>query len=232
MAANRKLLAVAAACAAAVIGVTGCSSDGGDKDPFDGMSADKIADKASKASKDAGSFTMKGQMKKAGETSNIEFAVAESGDCKGTMGSPKTGTAQFLSIGKSSYVKADDKFWEGQGGGATAELVKGRWVKSDTEKDGVCNRDDMFKSDKLKNLKRGDDAEVDGKKAAVLTQKKGKETTTFYVAMEGKPYFLKVENKSSDEPGSVTFSDYGKPVDVKAPPAKDVVDPKKIAAGS
>ncbi|MEV5977809.1 hypothetical protein [Streptomyces sp. NPDC052114] len=231
MAANRKLLAVAVVCAAAVIGVTGCSSDG-DKDPFDGMSADKIADKASKASKDAGSFAMKGQMKQSGETSNIEFAVAESGDCKGTMGSQKSGTAQFLSIGKSSYVKADDKFWEGQGGGSTAELLKGRWVKSSEKESSVCNRDDMFKSDKLKNLKREDDAEVDGKKAAVLTQKKGKETTTFYVAMEGKPYFLKVENKNSNEPGSVTFSDYGKPVDVKAPPASEVVDPEKLASGS
>ncbi|MFH8608101.1 hypothetical protein ACH4D5_11480 [Streptomyces sp. NPDC018029] len=232
MAANRKLLAVAAACAAAVIGVTGCGGDGGDKDPFDGMSADKIADKASKASKDAGSFTMKGQTKKDGEVNNIEFAVAESGDCKGTMGSPKSGTAEFLSVGTTSYVKADDKFWEGKGGGGTAELLKGRWVKSPGKEDSVCNPDDMFKSDKLKNLKREDDAEVDGKKAAVLTQKKGKETTTFYVAMEGKPYFLKVENKGSEDPGSVTFGGYGKPVDVKAPPAKDVVDPKKLSAGS
>ncbi|MEV0257563.1 hypothetical protein AB0H82_25315 [Streptomyces sp. NPDC050732] len=232
MAANRKLLAVAAACAAAVIGVTGCSSDSGDKDPFEGMSADKIADKASKASKDAGSFTMKGQMKQKGEVSNIEFAVAESGDCKGTMGSQKSGTAEFLSVGKVSYVKADDKFWEGQGGASTAELLKGRWVKSGSKEDSVCNRDDMFKSDKLKNLKREDDSEVDGKKVAVLTQKKGKETTTFYVAMEGKPYFLKVDNKGSDDPGSVTFGGYGKPVDVKAPPAKDVVDPEKLASGS
>lgn len=232
MAANRKLLAVAAACAAAVIGVTGCSSDG-DKDPFEGMSADKIADKASKASKDAGSFTMKGQMKQKDEVSNIEFAVAESGDCKGTMGSQKSGTAEFLSVGKVSYVKADDKFWEGKGGGSTAELLKGRWVKSPSgNEDSVCNPDDMFKSDKLKDLKREDDAEVDGKKAAVLTQKKGKETTTFYVAMEGKPYFLKVVNKGSDDPGSVTFGGYGKPVDVKAPPASEVVDPKKLAAGS
>ncbi|MFD6434256.1 hypothetical protein [Streptomyces venezuelae] len=231
MAANRKLLAVAVACAAAVIGVTGCSSDG-DKDPFDGMSADKIADKASKASKDAGSFTMKGKMEQKGEQNNIEFSVAESGDCKGTMGSPKKGTAEFLATGGTSYVKADDKFWESQGGSSTAELLKGRWVKSEGEGKSVCNPDDMFKSDKLKNLKREDDAEVDGKKAAVLTKKKGSETTTFYVAMEGKPYFLKVVNKGSDEPGSVTFSDYGKDVDVKAPPASEVVDPKKIAAGS
>ncbi|MEU7578044.1 hypothetical protein AB0B50_10615 [Streptomyces sp. NPDC041068] len=233
MAANRKLLAVAVVCAAAVIGVTGCSSDSGDKDPFDGMSADKIAEKASKASKDAGSFTMKGQMKQNGETSNIEFVVAESGDCKGTMGSAKKGKAEFLSSGKFTYSKGDDKFWEASGGGATAELLKGRWVKRPNKgSKAVCNPDDMFSNKNLKKLKREDDAEVGGAKAAVLTRKKGGETTTFYVAMEGKPYFLKVVNKGSDGPGTVTFSDYGKPVDVKAPPASEVVDPEKLAAGS
>ncbi|MFE0171531.1 hypothetical protein ACFWZ2_04375 [Streptomyces sp. NPDC059002] len=231
MAANRKLLAVAVVCAAAVIGVTGCSSDSGDKDPFDGMSADKIAEKASKASKDAGSFAMKGQMKQGGETSNIAFSVAESGDCKGTMGSQKSGTAEFLSVGNASYVKADEKFLGSKGNGGAAELLKGRWMKSD-KKDSVCNRDDMFKADELKKMKREDDADVDGKKAAVLTRKKGKETTTFYVAMEGKPYFLKVVNKGSDGPGTVTFSDYGKPVDVKAPPASEIVDPEKLVSGS
>ncbi|WP_369214658.1 hypothetical protein [Streptomyces flavofungini] len=232
MAANRKLLAVAVACAAAVIGVTGCSSDG-DKDPFDGMSADKIAEKASKASKDAGSYRMKGQMKQNGQTSDIEFAVAESGDCKGTMGSAKTGKAEFLSAGKFSYSKGDDKFWEAQGGGATAELLKGRWVKQ-PNKGGkaICNPDDMFSNKNLKKLKRGDDSEVAGTKAAVLTRKKGDETTTFYVAMEGKPYFLKVVNKGSDGPGTVTFTDYGKAVEVKAPPANETVDPEKLASGS
>lgn len=233
MAANRKLLAVAAvACAAAVIGVTGCSSDG-DKDPFDGMSADKIAEKASKASKDAGSYRMNGQMKQSGQSNDIEFTVAESGDCKGTMGSPKTGKAEFLSSGKFSYTKGDDKFWEAQGGGATAELLKGRWVKQ-ANKGGkaVCNPDDMFSNKNLKKLKRGDDAEVGGAKAAVLTRKKGSETTTFYVALEGKPYFLKVANKGSEGLGNVTFSDYGKAVDVKAPPASEVVDPEKLASGS
>ncbi|ATL30321.1 hypothetical protein [Streptomyces formicae] len=234
MAANRKLLAVAAAaCAAAVIGVTGCSSDG-DKDPFDGMSADKIAEKASKASKDAGSYRMKGQMKQSGQTSDIEFAVAKSGDCKGTMGSAETGKAEFLASGEFSYTKGDDKFWESTtGGGGAAKLLKGRWMKQ-SNKGGkpVCNPDDMFSNKNLKKLKRGDDAEVGGAKAAVLTRKKGSETTTFYVALEGKPYFLKVVNKGSEGPGTVTFSDYGKAVDVKAPADSEVVDPKKLAAGS
>ncbi|MFD9905460.1 hypothetical protein [Streptomyces sp. NPDC059063] len=233
MAANRKLLAAAAACAAAVIGLTGCSSDDGDKDPFKGMSADKIAKKASEASKDAGSFRAKGEGKKDGKAIEIDFSVASSGDCKGTMGSDTEGRAQFLAVGKTTYVKGDDKFWKNTTGGAGAgELLKGRWMKSPKGDggDSPCQSEDMFKSDKLKGMKREKDTEVDGKKAAVLTKKKGAETKTFYVAMEGKPYFLKAVTTGGDEPATMYFTDYGKTIEVKAPPADETVDPDKLGS--
>ncbi|ARX86282.1 MULTISPECIES: hypothetical protein [Streptomyces] len=229
MAANRKLLAAAAACAAAVIGVTGCSSDGdGAKDPFKGMSADKIAKKASKASKNAGSFTMKSQVKEDGAQTTGEFAVAEGGDCKATIDSRKNGHSEILTVGKSSYVKADERFWKARAGATIAGRVDGRWVKSPSQGEGACDLGDIFQGKKLKGLKRADDAEVDGKKAAVLVKKKGDETTTFYVAMEGKPYFLKVTNDGDDK-GTATFSGYGEPVDVKAPAPGEVVDQKQLA---
>ncbi|MVO83272.1 hypothetical protein GPA10_00485 [Streptomyces sp. p1417] len=230
MAANRKLLAVAVACTA-VVGIAGCGGDGGDKDPFDGMSADKIADKASAASKGAGSYRMVGEFKEEGGKNHIDLAVSESGGCKGSMTSTRKGKAEILASGKDSYIKAGEDFWKAQTGSSTAgEIAKGRWVKSPGG--SPCGQKDMFKNDNLNNLERKDDAEVDGKKTAVLTRKKGKETTTFYVAMEGKPYFLKVDNEGGDGAGTVTFSDYGKPVDVKAPPADQVVDPAKLGGGS
>ncbi|MER5300891.1 hypothetical protein ABT039_15685 [Streptomyces lasiicapitis] len=229
MAANRKLLAVAAACAAVVIGVTGCSGDGGgDKDPFEGMSADKIAKKASNASKDSGSFTMKSEVKEGSGKAVGVFSAAKGGDCKATIDSPKNGHSEILTVGKSSYVKADEKFWKTRAGSTIAGRVKGRWVKSPAQGQSSCAFGDMFQSNKLKGLKREKDAEVDGKKAAVLVKKKGDETTTFYVAMEGKPYFVKVTN-DGDEKGTATFSGYGEPVDVKAPAPGEVVDQKELA---
>lgn len=230
MAANRKLLAVAVACAAAVIGVTGCSSDG-DKDPFDGMSADKIAKKAADASKGAGSFKVSGEGKKEGKPLKVDFAVAGSGDCTGKTTAVE-GTAEFIVTDKSMYMKGDEAYWKSQPGGSqVTELVKGRWVETPKKKGGVCDPDNMFKTDKLKGLERGEDTDIDGKKVAVLTKKKGKETKTFYVALDGKPYFLRVVTRGSQDAGTTDFTDYGKPVDVKAPPAKDVVDMKKLANG-
>ncbi|WP_030560613.1 hypothetical protein [Streptomyces aureocirculatus] len=231
MAANRKLLAVAVACTA-VVGIAGCGGDDGDKDPFEGMSADKIADKASAASKGAGSYRMVGEFKEEGGKNRIDLSVSDAGGCKGSMTSARKGKAEILASGKATYIKAGEDFWKAQtGSSSVGELAKGRWVKS-TEGSSPCGQKDMFKNDNLNKLERKDDAEVDGTKTAVLTRKKGKETTTFYVAMEGKPYFLKVDNESGDGPGTVTFSDYGKPVDVKAPPADQVVDPAKLGARS
>ncbi|GHE79457.1 lipoprotein [Streptomyces longispororuber] len=229
MAANRKLLAAAAVCAVAVIGVTGCSSDSGDKDPFEGMSADKIAKKASTASRGAGSFTMLSRTTQDGQEITGEFSVLESGDCKATIESPKTGHSELLTIGETSYIKGDEAFWKATGPGV-ADRVKGRWVKSPAKGKSACDLGGrkMFEGKKLKGLERGDDAEVDGQKTAVLVKKKGDETTTFYVALEGKPYFLKVTN-DGDSKGTATFRDFDKPIDVKAPPSGEVVDEKELA---
>ncbi|MFF1693928.1 hypothetical protein ACFVXC_09940 [Streptomyces sp. NPDC058257] len=224
MAANRKLLAAAVVCAAAVVGVTGCSSDGGN-DPFKGKSADQIAKKAINASKGAGSFKVTGKGEQQGKPMQVDFAVAKSDDCQGKTGSPSTGIGEILVSGKSSYFKGDDKFWKSTGSSALGAKLKGRWMKSPQGQTAkTCDRDQMFESKGLKGLERGDDAEIDGKKTAVLTKKDGGQTVTYHVALDGKPYFLQIDKKGGDDPVKLNFSDYGKPVVVKAPAADDVVE--------
>ncbi|MFC8129581.1 hypothetical protein [Streptomyces sp. NPDC057302] len=228
MAANRKLLTAAVACAAVFVGVTGCSSE--EKDPFDGMSADKIADKASDASKGAGSFRVSGEGKQDAETVKVDFSVAKSGDCKGKVGGGAGGTAELLVSGDAQYMKGDEAYWKkAMGGSDKASTLKGKWVKTpNTGNGGVCDRDAMFQSKELKKLEREKDSEVDGKKAAVLTKDESGKKTTFYVAAEGKPYFLKVVTDTKEDPGTMYFSDYGKPVAVKAPAPGDVMDMKEL----
>ncbi|MBM7170676.1 hypothetical protein JQK87_20220 [Streptomyces sp. G44] len=229
MAANRKLLAVAVACSAAVIGLAGCGSDE-EKDPFEGMSADKIADKAADASKGAGSFKIAGEGKQDGKPLKMDFSIAKSGECKGKMDGGAKGTAEFLVTGGTQYMKGDEAFWkDSMGGSAQASRLKDKWVKTPNEKkEGICDADEMFKSSELKGLKREKDAEVDGEKAAVLTKKESGKKSTFYVATEGKPYFLKVVTTGKEDPGTMYFSDYGKPVAVKAPPANEIMDLKEL----
>ncbi|GAA3111967.1 hypothetical protein ACFQ0X_16070 [Streptomyces rectiviolaceus] len=224
MAANRKLLVAAVVCAAAFVGVTGCSSE--EKDPFDGMSADKIAKKAADASKDAGSFKVTGEGKQEGKPLQVDFSVAKSGDCEGKMDGGTGGTAEFLVSGDTQYMKGDAAYWKNaMGGGGQTSRFEDKWVKSPKGKgNGVCDADAMFQSKELKKLKREKDSEVDGKKAAVLTKDETGKKTTFYVAAEGKPYFLKVVTTGKEDPSTMNFSDYGKSVAIKAPAPNEVVD--------
>lgn len=228
MAANRKLLAAAVACSAAFVAVTGCSSE--EKDPFEGMSADKIAKKAADASKDAGSFKVTGEGKQDNKPLNVDFSVAKSGDCEGKMDGGAGGTAEFLVSGDTQYMKGDKAYWENAMGGAgKTSQFEGKWVKTpNAQGKSVCDADAMFQSKDLKKLKREKDAEVDGKKAAVLTKDKSGKKTTFYVAAEGKPYFLRVVTDGESDPGTMNFSDYGKSVAIKAPAPNEVVDLEEL----
>ncbi|RII16133.1 hypothetical protein DSC45_16220 [Streptomyces sp. YIM 130001] len=236
MAAKRKFVVATVACVAVVAGLSGCSSE---DDAFDGMSADDIAKKSFKTSKAADSFKVTGEGKQQGSTVRLSFAINKEGACEGNMSAGKQGKAELLVIDKATYLKGDDAYWKSTmsaSGAAVNKKLDGRWVKSPSGGSGsggsVCDRDDLFKAADAKDMERGDDADVDGQKAATLVKKEsGGKTSTFYVATEGKPYLLQVETKGKEQ-GTTTFSDYNKPVKVKAPAADQVADVKEIVPGS
>jgi hypothetical protein len=70
---------------------------------------------------------------------------------------------------------------------------------------------------------------VDGAKAVVVHAKDAKESYTMYVATEGKPYVLRLDSTSPDDPGSITFTDYNEPVPAQKP-AGHVVDLDALGA--
>ncbi|WP_327680525.1 hypothetical protein [Streptomyces sp. NBC_00467] len=265
MAARRTFLVSAAVCATVIAGLTGCSKDGDSKsdgtagakkeaaatpkapaDPFVGLTADKISDKAIAATKAAGSLRMAGRVTSDGEEGDIDFTADSQGSCKGTTG-PDGNSLELVQLNEVLYMKGDEDFYRAQLTGsempkaeadAAVELMKGRWLKmpaeSAGEMGGACDVKTMIsdmddeKSDR-QGMTKGPDADVNGLPAVTLVKKKtGGETLTMYVAKEGKPYLLKVVVVGGDEPGTMTFSDYDKPVKVTAPPADQVVDLDKL----
>ncbi|MET7619472.1 hypothetical protein [Streptomyces sp. NPDC005408] len=259
MAAKRKCLVMAVVCATTIAGLAACSTGGGLKaesgaekigkkdavaaattkasdDPFGGLSADQIADKAVAATKSAHSIRMVGKVTGDGELLTVDFAVDDKDSCTGKIGM-KGGNAELLQVDKVMYIKGDDAFWKaslgGQADGVT-ELLKGRWMKvpqgSSTSMEGVCDLKamiaDMDKDrSERQGMTRGPDAAVGGKPVATLVKKKPSgETLTLYVAKQGEPYLLKVVKKGGVEPGALTLSDYNKPVKAVAPPPDEVVD--------
>ncbi|GAA3375256.1 lipoprotein [Streptomyces sannanensis] len=259
---NRKFLVAATVCATALAGLTGCSSDKGkdaadDKkpsasqeskapaDPFAGMTADQIADKALDTTKAADSLKAMGIARSDKKELQFDVSVSKQGDCQGKL-TDAGATADLVSVDKAVYIKGDSKFWEQTGKedgsspeetAAMVELLKGRWLKVPAEDNSaeddlgaICDTDTLFEeADQAKTgLTKGQNTEVNGQSAVTLTKKDGDETTTLHVATEGEPYLLKVTVEGGKDPGEASFSDFNKPITVTAPPADQVMDPTKL----
>ncbi|MFH9677110.1 hypothetical protein ACH4L5_33210 [Streptomyces sp. NPDC017405] len=235
-----RTLAVSVICATTAIGVAGCSDDTSSDQPFQGQNADQVAAKAVTATRDATSMRMAGKLSAQGQPLTVDFHVDTRKNCKGRM-AMRSGSADVIHTGQATYVKGDDKFWAGAagnsaGGQKQARALSGRWVKvpvGDSRTTGFCDKQgfladlDSDKSER-KGLTKGDVTTVDGRKAVPLKKKKGSgETITMYVAAEGKPYILKLDQSGGKTPGTVVFSDYEKPVKATPPPAGQVVDGTK-----
>lgn len=235
-----RTLAVSVICATAAVGIAGCSDDASSDQPFQGQSADQVAAKAVTATRNATSLRMAGKVSAQGQPLTVDFHVDTQKNCKGRM-AMESGSADVIHTGQTTYVKGDKKFWAGaaqdsSGGRKQAEALGGRWVKvpvGDSRTTGLCDKQgfladlDSDKSER-KGMKKGDVTTVDGRKAIALKKKKGSgETIVMYVATEGKPYILKVDQSGGKSPGTVVFSDYGKPVKATPPPADKVIDGTK-----
>ncbi|AVZ77656.1 hypothetical protein SLUN_26270 [Streptomyces lunaelactis] len=256
MAAQRKSLVTAVVWATAIAGPAGCAAGGEVKakgssekkqavaapatkapgDPFGGLTADQIADKAVASTKAARSVRMAGRVDSDGEQLTVDLAVDAKGSCTGRLGM-QGGSAELRQVGKVMYLKGDDKFWEaslGAGSDSVTDLLKGRWIKvppgSSDDMDDLCDLRAMIaEMDKNKaerqGMTKGPDAEVGGKPAATLVKKQpGGATITMYVAEEGPPYLLKVVKAGGDSPGTMVFTEHNRPVKAVAPPADEVVD--------
>ncbi|UUU33366.1 hypothetical protein JIX56_27885 [Streptomyces sp. CA-210063] len=239
---RRTALAALCIAAAATFSLTGCLP--GDKDepkgPFAGLTGGEIADKAVKATSDADSLRMKGEVQddSAGGTVQMDMAMNKKGDCAGTLSMNGEGEAELIKVGDTIYMKYDEAFLRAQSKDApkeeadlAVEWLADKWTKtSATAEDSkdiasFCDLDTVLADfeDVNSDATRGKTTELDGTPAIVLDERDGKDRYTLYVATEGKPYLLRVVSKSADEPGDLVFTDYNKPVPAEAPKGK-VID--------
>lgn len=213
------------------------------------LTADQIAGRAVAATQAARSLRMAGQVNSDGERTSVDLAVDNKGACTGRLGFGG-GIAELRQVNKVLYMKGDEKFWRaslsesgspGADGESVVELVKDRWIKmppgSAKAMGGVCDLKAML-AERDKNtsdrqgMTKGPDAEVDSLPTTTLVKKNpGGETITMHVAKKGEPYLIRVVRVGGDGPGTMTFSDFNKPVRAVAPPANQVVDLEKLGTG-
>ncbi|GAA5013445.1 LolA-like protein [Streptomyces siamensis] len=247
---RRTALAALCLAAAATAGLTGClpgetKADSKPKGPFTGLTGGEIADRAVKATTGATSLRMKGDIPddEDGGTIRIDMALDKKGRCAGTMSMNGQGKADLIKTGDTIYMKYDEKFLRAQGEGQSksetdgvVELLADKWTKmaatGSDAKDiaGFCDLDSVLAGaeDVNSDATRGKTTTVDGSPAIILHEKDGKDRYTLYVATEGKPYLLRVDSTSAKDPGTITFSDYDKPVPAQKPAGR-ILDLDKLS---
>lgn len=165
------------------------------------------------------------------QTATLDLHLQSDGT-SGTItiaGSP----VNVVSVGGVSYLKAPAAFWVTSGSSATvAAKLANKWVKAP-----AGSSFDSFNLAAIsKSLAEPTDTQIvkavktstlDGQKVVIVSQTDGSQ---LFVAATGKPYPLKVVNstKSKDGAGSVSLTDYGKSVVIKAPAG--ALDATQIAA--
>src|SRR2546430_976824 len=77
---------------------------------LDGLSADEIARRATADLKVVSSVHVKGSVQSSGQNIALNLSLGTQG-CTGTMGIGGQGSFVLLKIGKSLWIKPDDKFW-------------------------------------------------------------------------------------------------------------------------
>ncbi|MGK5641194.1 hypothetical protein ACSNOK_23195 [Streptomyces sp. URMC 126] len=247
-------IAMAAACVAAVMGLSACGSEDGKKsddkkpakaadsapaqDTASGNGVEKlpgkeISDKAKKELQNATSLRFKMSQTEDGERMDIDLALDKQGNCAGTVKTPSTGTIEVLRLGDRVWMKADEKLWMSKGNPQAAELFKGRYVTGPTSEPNLSR---MTKGCDLTALQAkvgqdDDDQETVVKGAPTTVDGQpvvpiSAKDTTISVATTGRPYPLKIEN--TKEQSAVTLTDWNKPVPAKAPPADQTIDVTKL----
>jgi hypothetical protein len=201
------------------------------------LTASQILTKAKTAFEQSGSVHVTGSGFSDGEQFALDMRIKGSAGGTGTL----TVNQQKLTltrIGSTLYIQADESFWRSQTGSAEgAKLLAGKYLKASmsdasfaelgtfTNLAGVAK--DILATDGP--LTKGARKTVNGIPAISLVDN-GKDGGTMYVALQGPPLPLRLDAPATgtDDQGSLEFIEYGRPVQLTAPPANLTIDTSKL----
>ncbi|HET6635178.1 MAG TPA: hypothetical protein VFH77_09125 [Streptomyces sp.] len=211
------------------------------------LSAGTIEKKARAAAEAADSVRLSGTVVSKGQAYRLEMRLKRSGGI-GEVSTRGGNTFQLLRVKDELYLKANSEFWIQQEQGADADSpskadraaakkLEGMYVKvpkGDSAYDQLSSFTRMrVLLDGLLTMKgereRGETTKVDGV-PAVEVRADGGRGGTMYVALNGKPYPLRMERGGGA--GTVRLDDWNTKFAMRAPKDEQVVDyGKKISAG-
>ncbi|WP_424708447.1 hypothetical protein [Kitasatospora acidiphila] len=211
-------------------------------DPYH-MSAKQIFDASGKAMSGLSSMHVAGTVTSDGQKVTLDLSADKDKNCTGTVTDSGTGSMDILHNSAGTWVRPDAAAWQGiaaqqgtaKSGAAIAEIFKGRWLTGgDSDPDfqqtvGMCDLisglSDNFS--KGSNPILGGHSTVNGIPTVGLLISDDSGPSTLYIATQGQPYLLRVQNNGSD-PGTMDLDGFNKPLNVQAPPADQVIDFSKF----
>ncbi|MFD6939827.1 hypothetical protein ACFWAP_27235 [Streptomyces goshikiensis] len=204
------------------------------------LSGREILRRAHKATREAESAHVVAKVRLDGKPMAIDLSLDKKGNCNGVIRLDGMGRMDLIKSAELIHFKGDEAYWRGAAKLKNAPrkqtdqmvaALAGRWVKvpaSDARSaamTGMCDLDKLTSEAGRDSVlaRKGAAATVDGVPAVAVTSPGKDGTETDYVATEGTPYILR-STLSGKEDGEVSFSEFGKPVDVTSPKDSDVLD--------
>lgn len=200
------------------------------------LSADEILAKAKTALSKAKSVHVTGSNSAAGEEFQLDLRVKGS---EGGAGTILTGEdkIELIRIGQDVYFKATGALMNSLAGSAeAAKLLVGKYLKgsaTDPKFKELASFADLSTMgttflDPDGKITKGERKTIRGIPAIGLVDPSA-DGGTLYIALQGEPLPLQITpSATSKDKGSLDFLDYGKPVELTAPPAAQVVDIAKL----
>ncbi|MGD9956167.1 MAG: hypothetical protein AB7O74_16395 [Candidatus Nanopelagicales bacterium] len=229
-----KALAAAALAITALLTVSACGSSTGASttEAASNGVADKSAEEILKAAQDAAkaetSVHMVGTVTQDSGEMKIDLNVEKGGKAVGTIVMAGA-TLDIIATGTTVYVKGDKAFWDSQAGEGAYDLIGDKWVSSTSAKDLESFKDFTDFTTAISQMlnpsgtiTKTEASTVDGQAAIGI---KDGDKGTLWVATTGDPLPISIDGGTE---GSVTFSDWSKPVTITEPAAADILDPTQI----
>lgn len=242
-----------AATVALLAATTGCSvyEDFTTSD-FAQQDGDAIVVAASEAMLDVTSLRVTGQVRDGGEHFFVDLSMDRDDRCSGTL---RVGGSHLdiRRIGNRAWVKGEAGAFNRLGGGSVPRQVLDRLSSSWLQLDGrnatrLCDFDALLATFEVVDLgqeegvgkgrsKRDEvddpvpasvveETTIDGDKAVHLTASPGgAHDEDTWVLSEAPHHVVKLESTSTQDGGTLSFSEFDVEVEVEAPPRKDVIRP-------
>lgn len=211
--------------------------------PFEDLTAAQIQEAVSNDMATVTSLRMNGSGGRGGQAIGLNVMMDVNGHCNGRLTGP-TGAARMMSDGKSSYIKANRKFWVSTIGSAhdaqnVLDLVGDKWAKApkgSADFSSFCDltslTQGMFPNGFGVGVTKGEIRTINGQRAIEISVQRDTQVDHMWVAIDGPHYVLRVETKGGADQSTYDLTEFNEPVGRVRPPKGQFVDVEKLTPES